>query len=199
MPSTNNVWNIILRKDEMIKWLFLFFFLFVPFHRIPYRVFTNLFPVPPYHSLPLSYLTAGASAEDLATLHRISLGHGETAENPCRCSGPYIFFDSTMPAIKESEELSSRSMADVQVSAPLSGHPSKSWLRATLLDFGDSRSRALTAHLPLSVYCLFITNAYRKIAFIVATISRHFSWSLSLANFIMLNDLKASNKIFRRD
>ena len=39
----------------------------------------------------LSYLTAGASADDLATLHRICLGHGETAENPCRCRRPYIF------------------------------------------------------------------------------------------------------------
>ena len=30
-----------------------------------------------------------------------------------------------MPAIKESEELASRLMADMQVSARLSGHPSK--------------------------------------------------------------------------
>ena len=56
-----------------------------------------------------------------------------------------------MSAIKESEELAPRSIADVQVSARLSGHPSKYWLRAALLDFGDRRSRAPTAHLPLSV------------------------------------------------
>ena len=68
-----------------------------------------------------------------------------------------------MPAIKESEELASRSMADVQVSARLSGHPSKYWLRAALLDFGDRRSRAPTAHLPLLVlenFDFFIFNEF---------------------------------------
>ena len=59
-----------------------------------------------------------------------------------------------MLAIKESEELASRSMVDVQVSARLSGHPSKNWLRAAMLEFGDRRSGAPTAHLPLSVLLL---------------------------------------------
>ena len=62
-----------------------------------------------------------------------------------------------MPAIKESEELASRSMADVQVSARLSGQPSEYWLRAALLDFGDRRSRAPTAHLSLSVCQLSVS------------------------------------------
>ena len=67
------------------------------------------------------------------------------------------FSNSSMPAINESEKLASRSMADVQVvSARLSGHPSKYWLRPALPDFGDVRSRAPTAHLPLSVNYLFI-------------------------------------------
>ena len=66
------------------------------------------------------------------------------------------FSDSSMPAIKESEELASRSMTDVQVNARLSGHPSKYWLRAALLDFGDHRSRAPTANLPLSVQFFYI-------------------------------------------
>ena len=61
------------------------------------------------------------------------------------------FSDSSMPAIKESEEPASRSIADVQFSARLSGHPSKYWLRAALLGFGDRRSHAPTAHLLLSV------------------------------------------------
>ena len=69
------------------------------------------------------------------------------------------FSDSSMPAIKESEELASRSMTDVQVNARLSGHPSKYWLRAALLDFGDHRSRAPTAHLPLSVDFCFVFNS----------------------------------------
>ena len=131
-----------------------FFYLFCPivnpagFLRTPF-----LFPLslpPHFAKLP----TAGASADDLllaTTLHRICLGHGETAENPCRCRRPYIFSDHSMPAIKESEELASHSIADVQVSARLSGHPSKYWLRAAQLDFRDRRGRAPTAHLPLSV------------------------------------------------
>ena len=61
------------------------------------------------------------------------------------------FSDSSIPAINESEELASRSMADVQVTARPSGHPSKYWLRAALLECGDRRNRAPTAHLPLSV------------------------------------------------
>ena len=40
---------------------------------------------------------------------------------------------------------------DVQVSPRLSGHPSKYWLRAALLEFGNSLSRAPTVHLLLSI------------------------------------------------
>ena len=67
------------------------------------------------------------------------------------------FSDSSMPASEESEELATRSMADLQVSARLGGHPSKYWLRAALLDFGNRRRRAPTAHLPLSVV-IFVIN-----------------------------------------
>ena len=96
----------------------------------------------------LSYLTAGASADDLGTHLPRTRGN---CGKPLSVQTTMYFSDSSMPAIKESEELASRSMTDVQVNAQLSGHPSKYWLRAALLDFGDHRSRAPTAHLPLSV------------------------------------------------
>ena len=123
------------------------------FHRIPSRVFTDPFSVPTYHSNPhfaklpncrcvrrwLSYTAP------LLPRTRGNCGKSVSVQTIV------YFSDSSMSVIKESGELASHSMVDVKVSARLSGHPSKYWLHEALLDFNDRRSRALTAHLPMSV------------------------------------------------
>ena len=117
--------------------IFLFIYLFVPFHRIPCLVVTDSFSVPPYHYLrALRY-----KLPNCRCVRRLPRTRGNCGK-PVSVQTTIYFSDSSMPAIKESGEQASRSMADVQVSARLNGHPSKYWLRAALLDFGDSRSRA---------------------------------------------------------
>ena len=138
------------------KFFFVFFFISVPPYTLP--GFYGSLPCSPL-SLPtrasLSYLTAGASADDYTAPH-LPRTRGNCGQ-PVPVQTTIYFTDSSKPAIEELEELASRSMADVQVSARLSGHPSKYWLRATLHDFGDRRSRAPTAHLPLSVIVSYLS------------------------------------------
>ena len=132
--------------------MYIFFYLFrstvypAGFLRTP-SLFPPIIPYPDFAKLPncrcvrrrLSY-----------TARHLPRTRGNCVK-PVSVQTTIYFTDSSMPAIKKSEELAYRSMANVQVSARLSGHPSKYWLRAALLDFGDRRSRAPTEHLPLSV------------------------------------------------